>query len=144
MSMARRPDVDWPLNNYLRINIDPSHLTKGVIMSCCCKRVCNRTDMKIPPQPQKGTWLAFGVRSVCTLTGAALGAVGGGYAAGIYARSLAVESISNGNERIAIMLAVSMPLTMAGGAIQGATVGAIAGCCIANRILARTGLSISS
>jgi hypothetical protein len=110
-------------------------------MTCCCTRVSNRTDAETPQhQPQKSTWLAFGVRSVCTLTGSALGAAGGVYAAIICSRSIAVESLDEGNDRVVIMLAVSMPLAMAGGAIQGATVGAVAGCCVANRILARAGL----
>jgi hypothetical protein len=101
-------------------------------------------NTETPLQPQKSTWIAFGVKSVCILTGSALGAVGGAYAAIICSRSIAVESLYEGNERAAIMLAVSMPLAITGGTIQGATVGAVAGCCVANRILARTGLGISS
>jgi len=132
-------------------------------------------NTETPPQPQKGTWLAFGARSVCTLTGAALGAAVGGYGSVFLAGNLAHELMLQGDElatavpRSQVILALKKfypespipheeidfwgsltaadlillgtPFFMAAGAIQGATVGAIAGCCVAKRILTRISLS---
>src|ERR1700722_5937770 len=109
-------------------------------MACCCTRVSNRTDAETPQhQPQKGTWLAYGVKSVCTLTGATLGAVVGGYGTLILAAKLALGALNEGNEPVFHMIELSMPLGMVGGALQGATVGAVAGCCVANRIMSKLG-----
>jgi hypothetical protein len=109
-------------------------------MAICCARVFNRIDEGTQQhQPQKGTWFAFGVKSVCILTGTTLGAVGEGCALMYLTKFLVEGSLSQGDSRTAIVLALHTPIALTGGIVQGATVGAVAGCCVANRILARFG-----
>ncbi len=100
-------------------------------------------NTQIPPQPQKGTWFTLGIRVVCTLTGAAIGTKGGRDVGAIYAQTIR-KSSSVLHPASSVGLAVLMANVVMGGVILGTSVGAIAGYCAANRILASPGLHISS
>lgn len=100
-----------------------------------CSSVSSK-DNADPMQSQisKGSWVAFGMRSIFTLTGAALGAVAGGYAT----RSLAGVVFGGGSfmgAEIDTVLLLVMPMTQAQGAIEGGIAGAFVGYSFANRIL---------
>jgi hypothetical protein len=90
-------------------------------------------NTEIPPRPQKGTWLAFGVKSICTLTGVAIGAIGGRYVAAIYA----IKILARSNN---VELAVSLSNRVDCATALSAAAGAVTGNRTSNRILGKTGL----
>jgi hypothetical protein len=73
-------------------------------------------NAEISPQPQNGTWLACGVKTVCILTGAILGWLVAGYASNSFNSTSDAQSLGCSNV----------------GAVAGVIVGIYA-----NRILAR-------